>query len=59
MADSAAIRVTAEDLATGEGGTRDVTPGDWCLIPVEPLYLAGVVKHANGTVVLTLKRREA
>lgn len=51
------IRVTAEDPETGDRQTSEVHPGDYCLIPVEPLFLAVVQKYGNGTVVLTLKRR--
>lgn len=53
-----AIRVTATDLDSGETGTRDIAAGDYFLIPVEPLYLDGITRHANGTVMLTLKRRK-
>lgn len=52
-----AIRITAEDIETGERGVREIAEGDYCLIPVEPLYLDGIQRHANGTIVLTLKRR--
>lgn len=51
------IRVTAVDLETFETGKRDIQPGDYCLIAAEPLYLASEQRHANGTIVLTLKRR--
>ena len=55
----AAIRVTAEDLETGETGVREIQPGEYIVIPVEPMYLDGYVQHGNGTVQLTLKRRTA
>jgi len=51
------ILVIAEDQASGEVGERVVQADDYCLIAVEPLYLDSIVKHTNGTVVLTLKRR--
>lgn len=51
------IRVTAEDLKTGEKGVREVNAGDYVLIVTEPLYLAETRRHGNGTVVLTLKRQ--
>jgi hypothetical protein len=50
------IRVTAIDLETFETGKREIQSGDYCLIVAEPLYLASEQRHANGTVVLTLKR---
>lgn len=51
------ITVTAHDPSTGDVGKRLVVPGDYCLVTVDPLYLAHEARHANGTVVLTLKRR--
>jgi len=53
------IRITATDIETAESGTREIEAGDYCLIAAEPLYLAGEQRHANGTVVITLKRRES
>jgi hypothetical protein len=53
-----AIRVTVEDLENGETGTRDVQPGDYCIVAHEPMYVDGVVKYSTGTVVLTLKLRK-
>ena len=50
------VRVTAEDLVTGEDGVVELAAGQYVCIPVEPLYLAGIRRYANGTVVLTLKR---
>lgn len=50
------VRITATDLDTGETGTKTIGAGDYSLIVTEPLYLAGVQQHGNGTVVLTLKR---
>lgn len=52
------ITVTARDQETGEEGRAEVPAGQYLLLPVEPLYLAGVVTYTNGTVVLTLKRRK-
>lgn len=51
------IQVTVTDTETGETGTQDVLPGQYCLITADPLYLDGEVAYRNGTVVLTLKRR--
>lgn len=50
------VRVTAADIETGEDGTVELAAGEYVCIPVEPLYLASTQRHANGTVVLTLKR---
>jgi hypothetical protein len=57
------ILVVATDLATGD--TSEVLlkpgqpgqPGQHVTICAEPLYVAHEQRHANGTVVLTLKRR--
>lgn len=51
------VRVTAEDLDTHENDTADLAAGDYVVVPVEPLYLDSTRRYANGTVVLTLKRR--
>ncbi len=53
------VRVTADDLFTREDGVVELAEGDYVCIPVEPLYLHSTVRHGNGTVVLTLKRRWA
>ena len=53
---SAPIQVLAEDPETGELAEKTVQPGDFLILAVRPLYLDGVVRYANGTVVLTLKR---
>lgn len=57
--DDSILRVTAEDLHTREDGVVYLGLGDYVCIPTEPLYLDSTVRHGNGTVVLTLKRREA
>lgn len=51
------VRITATDIDTGETGTSTIGTGDYSLIVTEPLYLANVQQHGNGTVILTLKRR--
>ena len=57
--DDSIVRVTAEDLDTHENGDVYLAEGEYVLIPTEPLYLDSIVRHANGTVVLTLKRRQS
>lgn len=51
------IKVTAVDLENGDTGEREIQPGDYLLLPVEPMYLDSIQRYGNGTVVLTLKRR--
>jgi hypothetical protein len=36
-----------------------VPPGNEVVIANEPLFISGVQEHANGTKVITLKRRSA
>jgi hypothetical protein len=56
---SEGIRVTAHDMETGEQSEAVIQPGQYVLIAAEPLYQDSVIRHRNGTVVITLKRREA
>jgi hypothetical protein len=51
------IRVTATDLELGDTDTVELKPGRFVVVCAEPLYVAHEQNHANGTVVLTLKRR--
>ncbi|WP_432050290.1 hypothetical protein [Verrucosispora sp. NA02020] len=52
------IRVTAEDIDSGEGSVAELESGGFVVICAEPMYVAHEQRHQNGTVVLTLKRRE-
>ncbi len=52
------IRVTAEDLETGEGSERVIEPGNYCLVVASPCYVASEQHHANGTTTLILKGRD-
>lgn len=52
------IRVTARDLELGDEGVQDLKPGQFVVVCAEPLYVAHEQRHQNGTVVMTLKRRE-
>jgi hypothetical protein len=52
------VKVTALDLEHPEDRDEaEIMPGNYVCIPVEPLYLDRVVRHEDGTIVLTLKRR--
>lgn len=55
---SAAIRVTVEDLATGDIEVAEVPLGEYLLLCTEPCWLAHTKAHANGTHVLTVKGRK-
>ena len=50
-------RVTCTDVDTGESESA-VIENDYVLICDGNRYLHGIVTHANGTVVLTVKRKE-
>lgn len=52
------IRVTARDLELGDEGVQELKPGQFVVVCAEPLYVAHEQRHPNGTVVVTLKRRE-
>lgn len=51
----AGVRVTVEDLDTGETMVREIAEGDYVLIPVAPCQLHHIARHATGTVQLTLR----
>lgn len=53
------IRVSCEDLETGETGEVTIQPGNYLLIVASPCYLANEQHSANGTTVITLKGRRA
>lgn len=53
------VKVTAEDLDTGETETKVVEEGDYNIIVVAPAYIDGVQTYANGTHVITVKGRTA
>lgn len=49
------IRVTVEDLETGDTETKDVADGDYVLICVAPCYLHQTNEYTAGTHVMTVK----
>jgi hypothetical protein len=55
---TAGTRVTAEDIATGEGESK-VIRDDYVLITDGRVYLHHRQVYKNGTVVLTIKRAES
>lgn len=50
------IRVTTEDTETGDVETREIEPGDYCIVTAWPLFLAHTTVFSNGTTQLTLKK---
>lgn len=52
---SKGFRVTVEDLDLGVTQSKVIGEGDYIFIPFAPCRLDGVVRHANGTVQLTIK----
>lgn len=55
---SKGIRVTVEDLETGETASREFMD-DYALICAGNVFLDSTVTHANGTHVLTVKRAKS
>ena len=55
----AEIRVTLEDLDTGQTHEQLLEPGNYALICAWPCRLDSAQHHANGTSVITLKGRAA
>jgi hypothetical protein len=53
------IRVTVEDLETGEREEKVVPPGEYLLLTVEPCHLHYTSAFANGTHIITVKGRTA
>jgi hypothetical protein len=51
-------KVTCMDVDTGDSESA-VICDDYVLVTDGNVYLDSVQKHANGTTVLTVKRREA
>lgn len=49
------IRVTIDDLATGETEVQEVRWGDYLLICVGPCRLTNIAAYASGTHVVTIK----
>ncbi len=53
----ATLRVTVEDLETGEKATRDVPAGEYMMLVTAPAYVAHTNVFKNGTHVVTIKGR--
>lgn len=53
------LRVTVEDLETGEKQTRDLPSGDYFMLTTAPAYVDGIQSFKNGTHVVTVKGRTA
>lgn len=49
------LRITVEDLATGEKQSRDLPSGDYFMLTTEPAYVDGIQTFKNGTTVITIK----
>ncbi|MCW2601825.1 MAG: hypothetical protein JWM02_3654 [Frankiales bacterium] len=54
------LRVTCEDLVTGEKQTVDLPAGEYLLLTTEPCHVASTQAYpAKGTHVITVKGRTA
>lgn len=52
---SPVLRVTVEDLESGETQTTEIPAGDYVILTTDPCHLHHINAHANGTVMLTVK----
>lgn len=57
MSSTPKIRVTVEDLATGEKESADILD-DYILICAGSYYQDGIQVYANGTHVITVKKEK-
>lgn len=53
------MTVTCTDPDTGESGTAEVKPGGYLVICAEPAYVASEQVYANGTRIVTIKKRDS
>lgn len=53
------IQVTARDLDNGAETRRHLRPGQYVVICADPMHVAHQQRRRDGTVVLTLKRRDS
>lgn len=57
MGEPKGIRVTVQDLATGDVETKDIPPGDYIILCTAPCDVSHIQAYGNGTHVLTVKGR--
>lgn len=53
------LRITCEDLVTGDIAMQEIPSGEYVLIVTEPCHQANVTAHGNGTHVITVKGQTA
>ena len=49
------LRVNVTDVETGDSDSATVVDGDYLLLCHDPCRLDSVQRHANGTIVLTIR----
>jgi hypothetical protein len=49
------VRVTVEDLESGETDIKTIPFGDYIIVTSNPCHVHGVQVYANGTHVVTIK----
>lgn len=60
MTDKKILRVTVEDLETGDKETQELPAGEYFILCTSPCYVAGTQSYpGKGTHVLTIKGRTA
>jgi len=53
----AVVRISIEDLETGETQTHDLPSGDYFLLTTTPAYVDSLQTYQTGTHVITVKGR--
>lgn len=51
------VRVTVEDVASGEKTVRMLDPDEVIWVVGKQMYQDGLTKYGNGTMVVTFKRK--
>lgn len=60
MSEQNVLRITVEDLETGEKETRDIPAGEYVVLTTEPCHVDGTQFYPRtGTAVVTIKGRTA
>ncbi len=60
MSDKKILRVTVEDLETGDKDTKEMPAGEYFVLTTSPCYVAHTNSYpSKGTHILTIKGRTA
>ena len=60
MSDAPVLRITVEDLETGERQVQEIPRGEYVILTTSPCYVDGTQAYpTRGTHVITVKGRTA